>query len=249
MGKTAGMAAALIIATISFSAFSQERAEIYLTNPFGDLIELVANDSTSIPQEIPEDIADSVCDFYSDYLVSDSTSMEVLDYLAGIYDLHGYHEAGSWFTMPNRIKTTPYIGTLPEYELSDFQPPVNGTITSRFGFRNRFGRFHYGLDISLHSGDTVKCVLPGVVTKTGYDYKGYGSYIVVAHGRDMETLYAHLQRSLVLPGETIEVGQPIGIGGSTGNATGSHLHFETRYMGHPVDPLSLFSKLSRPLSF
>lgn len=123
----------------------------------------------------------------------------------------------------------------------DFIIPVEGHLTSCYGYRKKFKRFHKGIDVALHKGDTVRCALPGTVRKTGYEKKGYGRYVVVSHGGDVETLYGHLMVCMVNPGQKVEAGEALGLGGTTGNATGPHLHFETRYRGVAYDPVSWFN--------
>ena len=121
-----------------------------------------------------------------------------------------------------------------------FFRPVPGIITSRFGWRPKFQRIHHGIDLSLQIGDTVRAALTGTVERIAYDHDGYGHYVVVSHPDGMETIYGHLQYPVVAQGQPIFAGQPIGIGGNTGNSTGPHLHFETRLGGVAVDPLLLF---------
>ncbi|MDE7346878.1 MAG: peptidoglycan DD-metalloendopeptidase family protein [Muribaculaceae bacterium] len=123
---------------------------------------------------------------------------------------------------------------------SDFYRPVKGIMTSRFGWRPQFHRMHHGVDLALQIGDTVKAAVSGTVEKIAYDHTGYGHYVVVSHPDGMETVYGHLQYALVAQGQFIYSGQPLGIGGNTGNSTGPHLHFETRLGGVAVDPTLIF---------
>lgn len=128
----------------------------------------------------------------------------------------------------------------PSIGLRNFFRPVPGIITSRFGWRPKFQRLHHGVDLNLQIGDTVRAALNGTIERISYDYDGYGHYVVVSHNDGMETLYGHLQYALVAQGQTIRAGQPLGIGGNTGNSTGPHLHFEARLGGVAVDPLLIF---------
>lgn len=127
-----------------------------------------------------------------------------------------------------------------------FFRPVPGIITSLFGWRPRFQRMHHGIDMSLHIGDTVRAAVSGTVEKIDYDHDGYGHYVVVSHPDGIETLYGHLQYALVGQGQFVYAGQPVAIGGNTGNSTGPHLHFETRLGGAAVDPMLLFDFYGRP---
>lgn len=123
---------------------------------------------------------------------------------------------------------------------TDFYRPVKGIMTSQFGWRPQFQRMHHGIDLSLNTGDTVRAAVSGRVEQIAYDHDGYGHYVVVSHPDGMETLYGHLQYALVAQGQSIYSGQPIGIGGNTGNSTGPHLHFETRLGGVAIDPTLIF---------
>ncbi|MDE6022527.1 MAG: peptidoglycan DD-metalloendopeptidase family protein [Muribaculaceae bacterium] len=121
-----------------------------------------------------------------------------------------------------------------------FFRPVPGIITSHFGWRPQFQRVHHGIDLRLNIGDTVRAAMSGEVTKISYDHDGYGHYVVLKHPDSMETVYGHLQYALVSQGQYVSAGQPLAIGGNTGNSTGPHLHFETRLDGIAIDPTILF---------
>jgi murein DD-endopeptidase MepM/ murein hydrolase activator NlpD len=75
----------------------------------------------------------------------------------------------------------------------------------------------------------------GVVRMSKY-YNGYGNCVVVRHYNGLETLYAHLSKLDVRPGNLVNAGQLLGLGGSTGHSTGPHLHFEIRFLGRPLNP-------------
>jgi hypothetical protein len=114
-----------------------------------------------------------------------------------------------------------------------FMLPVVGKISSGFGYR--WGRPHAGVDIELHTGDTVNAAFDGVVRMSRW-YYGYGNCVVIRHHNGLETLYGHLSKRIVNPGDLVNAGQVIGLGGSTGYSTGPHLHFETRFMGKAFNP-------------
>lgn len=116
--------------------------------------------------------------------------------------------------------------------------PYCGRITSRFGPRGR--RFHFGIDIDLSNGDTVRAAFDGVVRYSGYT-KGYGVVVIVRHLNGLETLYAHFTSSLVTHNKFIFAGDPIGIGGNTGRSTGDHLHFEVRFQGIALNPQDIIN--------
>lgn len=116
--------------------------------------------------------------------------------------------------------------------------PFNGVVTSNFG--PRWNRYHYGIDIDLETGDYVGVAFDGVVRIVKYS-RSYGRVVVVRHSNGLETFYAHLSKTSVHSGQSVSAGDLIGYGGNTGNSTGSHLHFEVRYMGKAINPNSIIS--------
>jgi murein DD-endopeptidase MepM/ murein hydrolase activator NlpD len=126
----------------------------------------------------------------------------------------------------------------------DFVYPANGDMTSPFG--PRWGRMHYGLDIDLEVGDNVMSAFEGMVRISQY-HPSYGNVIVVRHNSGLETLYAHLSQRKVVPGNHVEAGEIIGLGGNTGRSYGAHLHFEVRYLGQAFDPRNIVDPSSRSL--
>jgi murein DD-endopeptidase MepM/ murein hydrolase activator NlpD len=123
-------------------------------------------------------------------------------------------------------------------DCSGYIPPVTGAITSEFGPRKR--RYHYGMDLRLSIGDPVGSAFDGKVRVTKYDRGGYGSYVVIRHNNGLETVYGHLSEIKVFEGQNVRAGQCIGLGGNTGRSTGPHLHFETRFLGNPINPNKFF---------
>lgn len=113
-------------------------------------------------------------------------------------------------------------------------------VTSEFGWRNcpYHGReLHSGLDMAAPTGTPIRAALSGTVTKSCRT-NSYGNYTVIDHGNGMTTAYAHQSERLVKVGDTVSVGQVIGLVGSTGNSTGPHLHLEVRVNGSLVNPRS-----------
>ncbi|MDQ4070007.1 MAG: peptidoglycan DD-metalloendopeptidase family protein [Actinomycetota bacterium] len=111
--------------------------------------------------------------------------------------------------------------------------PTNGSLTSGFGLR--WGSMHAGIDIANGVGTPIRAAKAGTVILAGWN-GGYGNCVVIDHGGGFSTLYGHMSRVRVSEGERVSQGQLIGDMGSTGNSTGSHLHFETRVNGSPQDP-------------
>jgi murein DD-endopeptidase MepM/ murein hydrolase activator NlpD len=113
-------------------------------------------------------------------------------------------------------------------------------INSRFGIRThpRTGarEFHHGIDIESDTGDDVFAVADGVVAFSGRQ-KGYGKVVIIEHEKNCCSVYAHLSSTEVSKGASVTKGLCIGHVGLSGNATGSHLHFEIRIDGESVDPL------------
>lgn len=114
--------------------------------------------------------------------------------------------------------------------------PVTGVITSPYGPRHPLG-----IDIAIRSSSVpVASAAAGIVVYMGGEVCcGYGFYIIVDHGGGIQTLYAHLSRIYVSIGQAVEQGHVLGTGGTTGNSTGPHLHFELRKDGMLVNPMSL----------
>ena len=123
---------------------------------------------------------------------------------------------------------------------SKFMWPVAGRLISGFGMRHHpilgYMRFHSGLDLAAPNGTLIKSADGGEVIYAGYD-GGYGYSIMVYHGGGFATWYAHCSRILVSVGQAVARGQVIGLVGSTGLATGPHLHFEVRINGAAQNPL------------
>ncbi len=183
----------------------------------------------------------------------DTDSYKHADNITTVFD-STFHSA--WSLYLNTWDTenlNPYL-----YDFSSFNQPVNlclsadslgfcipiaSMVTSEFG--HRWGRAHQGVDLDLETGDTVVSAFDGVVRMSRY-YHGYGNMVVVRHPNGLETLYGHLSKNLAEVGKQVKAGQAIGLGGNTGHSFGSHLHFEMRFMGKPINPAKFiaFDKFS-----
>ena len=122
--------------------------------------------------------------------------------------------------------------------LGNYFPPICGVITSNFGWRDN--RMHKGMDIDLNRGDQVHAAFDGMVRIARYN-GGYGNVVIVRHYNGLETVYAHLSKIKVKTGQVVIAGQTLGLGGATGHATGTHLHFEVRFKGHALNPANFIS--------
>ena len=123
-------------------------------------------------------------------------------------------------------------------ERGDYFHPFDGPVTSGFGWRD--STQHNGIDIDLNKGDKVAAAFDGMV-RIAKRCGGFGNVVIIRHYNGLETVYGHLSKIKVKPGQVIVAGQIIGLGGSTGHSTGSHLHFEIRFKGVPINPKYLIS--------
>ncbi len=161
-----------------------------------------------------------------------------INYIPAYDQYCGFDQKSIWGFKVDQTKKkdTSYFQLV--YDSCDFSSPWTGRVTSSFGWRKN--RPHYGVDIKLHTGDSVKSVFSGMVRISKYS-RSYGNVIVIRHENGLETLYAHLSKRIVKTGDFIDTGMTLGLGGNTGRSFGSHLHFETRYLGEPINPRDVFN--------
>lgn len=126
------------------------------------------------------------------------------------------------------------VERVPDRQL--FFVPLNGNLGSPFGYR--WGRMHEGIDIEGWAHTDVHAALAGTVTRVGWlkNYEGFGLVIKVRHTDGIVTMYAHLAKALVRPGDRVAEGQLIAKAGCTGSCTGVHLHFQVWVNGKLTDP-------------
>lgn len=124
--------------------------------------------------------------------------------------------------------------------------PVDGTLTSPYGWDA--GRPHSGLDIGILQSLEVRAAEQGLVGRVGMlpGYEGYGVIVEVQLNERYSALYAHLLQPLVHRGQYVLRGDALGIAGCTGWCTGTHLHFELRDRGNPIDPTPLITGYTFP---
>ncbi|HEX8328947.1 MAG TPA: M23 family metallopeptidase [Hymenobacter sp.] len=171
----------------------------------------------------------------SEEVLIDSSWVKVAGYYS-IWDTHSVN--------PYRVDGRTYRDSLklklvdPPRQRYAKMPLVSTPVTSGFAFRGY--RWHYGMDLDLETGDSVKSAYDGVVRISAWDGGGYGNYVLVRHYNGLETIYGHMSKTLVTVGTFVKAGQILGYGGSTGRSSGSHLHFEVRYQGNPINPALMY---------
>ncbi|MCK4420849.1 M23 family metallopeptidase [candidate division WOR-3 bacterium] len=170
-------------------------------------------------------------EFYSDAIESMSNKLESrlnrIENLVNLENRFLKQAEGKLEKLNSRLSHTPAIW------------PTYGWVTDGFGWRihpiTKKRQFHEGFDIANRSGTSVIATADGRVTSAKWR-PGYGKTIVIRHGYGFETRYAHLRDYCVRKGQYVRRGQRIGFIGSTGRVTGSHLHYEVRVIGQPVNP-------------
>lgn len=172
-----------------------------------------------------------------------------------VVTLVGTHSLGVWAGsaeagVSNVAPTLERIGTI--FNLTPLDEgqlvwPVAGkhSVTSRFGYRSHpfSGKksLHQGLDIAASRGTPILAIAPGTVKFVGYR-RGFGRMVQVEHSESWISTYAHASSTVVATGQPVLAGQMIAKVGSTGHATGPHLHLEIHRKGQAIDPLPLLKE-------
>lgn len=206
----------VLIVTIPFTGISQVRdtTKNILTPTVNDSIEADPEDEEFITTTTYDDSLLKLVPAYNIYCEWDTVN------------IHPYRTTVSQFTDTVKIQMI--------YDKNcDYVHPFYGHKTSDFSFR--WHRFHYGVDIDLETGSPVSCAFEGKV-RIAKKSNSYGNVIIIRHNNGLETIYAHLSEIRVKTDDYVTAGQIIGLGGSTGHSTGSHLHFEVRYKGIAINP-------------
>ncbi|WP_371813804.1 peptidoglycan DD-metalloendopeptidase family protein [Diaphorobacter sp. HDW4A] len=228
-----------------------------------------ATDASNIPDAVAVQLADvfsSNIDFHRSLRKDDRFSVvyETLEadgeplrsgrVLSAEFRNNGKTYDAVWFQEAGRSKGAYYTLNGDSMQRAFLTSPVEFTrISSAFSMRLhpilKTWRAHNGTDLAAPTGTTVRTVSDGVVTFAGVQ-NGYGNVIYIKHSGNQETVYAHLSAIDVKQGQSVEQGQKIGAVGSTGWATGPHLHYELRVNGEQRDPMAnaLASDASRPIS-
>ncbi len=207
-----------------------------------EIIELIDSllDADFVPYELVKEINDYAENYIlqHDFYVSLTAFYDTTDYPAGsIYKGFNTTEINPYTESLSKNDTSITLTLVDSANFCEFKMPLDTVIiTSNFGWRD--GRNHNGIDLDLQVWDPVYAAFDGMVRIVKY-HKGYGRVVVIRHYNGLETIYAHLHRFKVKAGDIVSAGQLIGLGGSSGRSTGSHLHFEVRFKGKPINPKSL----------
>jgi hypothetical protein len=165
----------------------------------------------------------------------DSVWIKIADYFA-IWDSRHINPYGM---DPTKFEDTVDIELYNNEKKQLWSSPLNHLlVTSQFGMRGY--RWHYGTDLELDTGDSVKAAFDGIVRIVRFDPHGYGYYVLLRHYNGLETLYGHLSKQLVEVGKLVKAGDLIGWGGNTGRSSGPHLHYEVRYQGNAFNAGSIY---------
>ncbi|MBO7647568.1 MAG: peptidoglycan DD-metalloendopeptidase family protein [Bacteroidales bacterium] len=193
----------------------------------------VINDTAHIDASIPVDsvgeaLVDDDKDYYDNIDHGDGMLFTYFNWMPG-YSRYQHFDI---ITIHYRHQGSAPRDTL---ILTGYHHPANYKITSNYGWRHR--RMHRGVDLGLPVGTPIAAAFDGMgrISK-GNNTGGYGNLVVIRHDNGLETYYAHLSKRLVNPGHIVKAGDIIGLGGNTGRSDGSHLHFETRYLGNDINP-------------
>lgn len=204
-----------------------------------DLNELV--DQLFELDNIPDGLIEEVKDIIAILKKKNISQLKTMTSAFPADDIYTSFEIHNLFPKNDMLKLKPDSSihlTLQGMKEGDYFHPYNGVVTSAFGWRD--SAMHNGIDIDLRKGDKVAAAFDGMV-RVAKSCGGFGNVVIIRHYNGLETVYAHLSRIKVKSGQVVLAGQTIGLGGSTGHSTGSHLHFEVRLKGLPINPQYLIS--------
>lgn len=178
--------------------------------------------------------------YYNSILSSKETNLTIVKYnnvpATNFYD--DFDETAVFHITPETEFPESQVIKIESDSLGNYAHPRIGQVNSKFGWRD--GRMHKGIDINLHKGDAVVAAFDGMVRIASIK-GGYGNVIIIRHYNGLETVYGHLSKIKVKPGQVVLAGQLIGLGGNTGRSSGPHLHFEVRFKGQALNPSSIIS--------
>jgi murein DD-endopeptidase MepM/ murein hydrolase activator NlpD len=178
--------------------------------------------------------------YYNSILTSSESQLTILKFgnipATSFYD--DFDESTVFNITPDTEFPDSQVINIESDSLGTYHHPKIGPVNSKFGWRD--GRMHKGIDINLNKGDAVVAAFDGMV-RIAHAKGAYGNVIIIRHYNGLETVYAHLSKIKVKPGQVVAAGQLIGLGGSTGRSSGPHLHFEVRFKGQALNPSSIIS--------
>ncbi|MES2515627.1 MAG: M23 family metallopeptidase [Bacteroidota bacterium] len=178
--------------------------------------------------------------YYNSILTSKELNLSLVRYnnvpATNFYD--DFDESAVFHITPETEFPETQIIKIESDSLGVYSHPRLGQVNSKFGWRD--GRMHKGIDINLNKGDAVVAAFDGMVRIASIK-GGYGNVIIIRHYNGLETVYGHLSKIKVKPGQVVLAGQLIGLGGNTGRSSGPHLHFEVRFKGQALNPASIIS--------
>lgn len=251
----------LVFSLIAFPVFSQNRESDILsslisehntaaTDPLQYIsdyskssvspLDFITTSVSESPLDFVRETTKSSLDIVTATTFSPTDGISVLNSISSAFNGTGFYTGGVAPLLPT-ASVTSRPTTFAKASGTGQYIPGYGRISSGFGYRMWDKKMHNGVDISMSVGDTVRVVLPGVVERISTEPGGYGNYVIVRHSGGMETRYAHLSSTLVTLGQTVAANQPIALSGNTGRSTGPHLHFEARFNGTPVDPMTVLN--------
>jgi murein DD-endopeptidase MepM/ murein hydrolase activator NlpD len=201
------------------------------------LIDLLMEMDT-IPADLAREIEIATTHFKE---LDDNVAATVASSSIPASDLYSSWEINNLFPEKDKLKLkgdTSVTLILQGAERGEYFHPCIGPVTSGFGWRD--STQHNGIDIDLNKGDKVAVAFDGMV-RFAKRSGGFGNVVIVRHYNGLETVYGHLSKIKVKPGQVVVAGQVVGLGGSTGHSTGTHLHFEVRFKGVPINPKYLIS--------
>lgn len=166
----------------------------------------------------------------SDHFIDEIDTLIVEDEITGLIQTQNNEYEALIASIKSRLT---YLDRRPDYY------PTTGKFSSGFGYRTDpitgYSVMHNAIDISNKIGTPIYAAGAGVVTFAGYS-GNFGNVVIIDHGNGYETVYAHCNSFEVNKGDTVEKAQLIAKIGRSGRTTGSHLHFELRYFGNPINP-------------
>lgn len=227
--------AALICVAASGQEITKKKAEILVPRP---ALQPVKSLDPLNPDVIPMDTLDTSSPARKIILYTDNTWRYWIDGDVASADTtftkHWNTNPDAYGLQYDNFPIRSYVWLMDSTDRYHFPGSITPTkVSSRYGRRR--GRYHRGIDLPMPKGSDVYATFDGKVRIAKYS-SGYGNLVVIRHSNGLETFYGHLSQINVKQDEWVEAGQLIGLCGATGRASGSHLHYEVRYLGYAIDP-------------